>query len=193
MKSTKLAQSIARAKLFIQELWKNPQKVGAICPSSPRLTKVMASQVDKNKPGLIIEIGAGTGAVTAALLEEGVAPDRLLVVEQSENLVAYLKERFSELKIVQGDAANLRALLPKEPFKVNTIVSSLPLLSLPPEQVANILTEFYNMLPEDGKLIQYTYDVLSPKAKPLAGFVLLKTYAIWLNVPPAKVQIFHKK
>ncbi|NNM59032.1 MAG: methyltransferase domain-containing protein [Legionellales bacterium] len=193
MKSTKLTKTFTQTMLLLKEFWKHPQKVGAICPSSPRLARVMARQIDKTRDGWIIEIGAGTGAVTEALLDEGVSPSQLIVVEQSESLVDYLRDRFSTLQVIQGDAANLRQLIPVDSQKINAIVSSLPMLSLPPEQVSSILKEFYALLPADGKLIQYTYDVLSPKAKPLEGFILVKTYSIWLNVPPAKVQVFRKK
>ncbi|PSK87017.1 methyltransferase family protein [Limimaricola soesokkakensis] len=55
-----------------------------------------------------IDIGAGTGVLTAAILERS-APRHLLAVEGSESFVAHLHHRFSDarLSIERGDALQL--------------------------------------------------------------------------------------
>lgn len=182
-----------RISLFIRELWRRPQAIGAVCPSSPHLTKKMAAEINKKKPGIIIEIGAGTGAVTKALLARGIAPSNLVLIEQSPDLAKYLRTQFPEVCVIEGDAAVLRQLLPDPTVEINAIVSSLPLLSLPSEQVIAILNEWACLLPLKGKLIQYTYDFFSSKPHRMTGFTLIKSHSIWLNVPPAKIQVFRKK
>src|SRR5436190_1205990 len=69
------------AWLFAREWVNEPALVGAIWPSSTRLATRMAARVPRHRDGLVIELGAGTGAVTEALLAHGIAPERLVVVE----------------------------------------------------------------------------------------------------------------
>ena len=60
----------------------NPRGVSAPTPSSPTLARAIAAQVDVARDGLVIELGPGTGVVTQALLEHGVAAHRLIAIEQ---------------------------------------------------------------------------------------------------------------
>ena len=61
----------APAWMFLCEFLRNPGAVGALCPSSERLAARIARQVDLSREGWIVELGAGTGVVTAALLRHG--------------------------------------------------------------------------------------------------------------------------
>ena len=64
----------ASLALFTREIWANPRAMGAACPSAPSLASHMASHVPLDRDGLVVELGGGTGAVTAALLKHGVPP-----------------------------------------------------------------------------------------------------------------------
>ena len=67
-------------------------------------------------PGdLVVDIGAGTGAVTAPLVAAGA---RVIAVELHPRRVAQLRERFDgeDVTVVRADAADLR--LPRRPFRV---------------------------------------------------------------------------
>lgn len=188
--SAKILNAVHNAMLLIKAFWHQPQTIGAILPSSQRLTRLMAAQISVENLGFIIEIGAGTGAITAALLEHGIHATQLIVIEQSVALAKHLRKQFPEVTVIEGDAANLRQLLPVEVKQINAIVSSLPLRSLPDAQVDTILIELKNILAEHGKLIQYTYDIFSKNDRYMRGFQLVKSYSVWLNLPPAKVQVF---
>lgn len=68
------------------------------------------------RPGdLVLDIGAGTGAVTAALVAAGA---RVVAVELHPRRLAVLRERFAgdDVTVVRADAADLR--LPRRPFRV---------------------------------------------------------------------------
>jgi 23S rRNA (adenine-N6)-dimethyltransferase len=73
---------------------------------------VSSSQI---KPfDLVLDIGAGTGALTAPLLAAGA---RVVAVELHPSRARYLRERFGpSLRVVETDASELR--LPKRPFRV---------------------------------------------------------------------------
>src|SRR5512143_2865500 len=106
-----LARRFAKARhaggalLFAWEMLRRPSAVGAIWPSSRRLAKNVASRVPVSGDGLVIELGGGTGVVTHALLQRGIAPGRLVVIERSAVFVRHLRKRFPDVQIVHGDAA----------------------------------------------------------------------------------------
>ena len=67
-------------------------------------------------PGeLVVDIGAGTGAVTAPLVAAGA---RVIAVELHPLRLAVLRDRFAhdDVTVVRADAADLR--LPRRPFRV---------------------------------------------------------------------------
>ncbi|MCA8239711.1 MULTISPECIES: class I SAM-dependent methyltransferase [Burkholderia] len=173
--------------LFVREWAGRPASVGALCPSSRHLAREMADAVPGGD-GLVVELGGGTGAVTAALLERGVAPRRLIVVERSPAFVQHLRRRFPGISIVSGDARQLERLLPPG-ATVDAIVSCLPLRTLPREDVAAILGQCQRALSADGVMIQFTYDLRPPGRHPLGdpGFVACDSRIVWANLPPARI------
>jgi len=61
-----------------------------------------------DKPCLVLEVGAGSGALTEGLLEEGFSVDAL---EFDMDMVGYLKEKFkndSKLNIIEADATRYK-------------------------------------------------------------------------------------
>lgn len=135
---------------FLREWWRNPGAVGAICPSSNRLAERMVQWVQPVPKGWVVELGGGTGTVTAALLRCGVPRRRLIVIERSLSFVRHLRSRFP------GVAATGAALL------VNTIVSGLPLRALPAAAAQRITRACARLLAVNGRLIQFTYALSSP-------------------------------
>ncbi len=60
------------------------------------------------RPGPVVELGPGTGAITNALIERGVDQKRLVLVEYNPGFCALLRDRYPHAKVVQGDAYTLR-------------------------------------------------------------------------------------
>jgi phospholipid N-methyltransferase len=180
--------------VFGSALLNNAGSVGAAVPSSRALADKMASFIPRGSKGIIVELGAGTGAVTEALLAGGIPAERLVPVELSEPMARHLGERFPELRVLRGDASKLRESL-KAHFngtapQVAHVVSSLPLRSLPKTVVARIAREVAALLPPEGRLIQFTYNLTSSRFRPLARFRRVEASTVWLNVPPARVDVY---
>jgi phospholipid N-methyltransferase len=193
--------AVARSphSLFLRELVAQPAAMGAVCASSPRLAARMAAWVDPHAPGVVVELGGGTGVITAALLARGVAPQRLVVIEQSAALAAHLKRRFPSIHVVHGDAAELSRLCEAAdwpcrgadgaPLAVGCIVSGLPLLSIPLPVRQRILRAGVQVLAPGGRLLQFTYAVRGPSLWQGAGLVGQARERVLANLPPARIDV----
>ena len=180
--------------LFFLRWLQAPGRIGAVAPSSRHLGRAMARQVAVNGSDPVIELGGGTGSVTRALLEAGIAPERLVVVEKDERLYRLLRARFPELRIVKGDARRLRRLLaPLGIGKAAAVVSSLPLISLPRQACLRIVAESFALLGEGRPFVQFTYGPVSPLARERMGLRGRLTARIWANLPPASVWRYERR
>jgi len=179
--------------LFLSRWLKAPHRIGAVAPSSRYLARAMARQIDFGCAGPVIELGGGTGSITRGLLAAGLPPERLVVVERDERLYRLLVERFPELRVLRGDAARLVALLrPLGIERAAAVVSSLPLLSMPKRLRHRIVTQAFAVLGEQGRLVQFTYGLLSPLPERefrVAGKLATR---VWRNFPPASVWRFER-
>ena len=175
--------------LFLQELYAQPDVIGAICPSSRFLAHRMAKEVAHLQDGLIVELGPGTGVVTQALLDRGVAADRLLAVESSLAFVQRLRKRFPHVNVVHGNASDLSQWLPPG-TRVAAIVSSLPLCSLPQPIVRVILAQWHDLLHDGGIAVQFTYNLRRPRWHHHMQARQINTQIVWANLPPAQVSTY---
>lgn len=174
---------------FMRELARNPREIGAMCPSSPFLARSMASLVPAGE-GAVVELGAGGGAVTAALLKQGVSLRDLVVVERSAALSAHLAKRFPGVKLIHGDAANLSRFEALQRQPIRAIVSSLPLRSLRKHVVRQILDQV-SLVSEPGTMfIQFTYALRGSDQGMARGFERDQAQVVWRNLPPARVEAF---
>jgi phospholipid N-methyltransferase len=177
--------------VFWQALLRNPRGVGAAVPSSRRLAEAIAAAVPADGDDLVVEIGAGSGVVTGALLDRGIAPERLVVFERDRELARHLQRRYPGVRVISGDACHLRRTLGGGQA-VGTIVSGVPLRSLPREEALALLRECAAALPAFGRLIQFTYAWDMPRLFAEAGFAHESRRFIALNLPPAFVDCWKK-
>ena len=181
-------------RLFSAELLANPRAIGAACPSSPLLARRIASLVGRPHNSYVLELGAGTGSITAGLLRRGVPADRLIILERSPAMVKLLHRRFPGAHILEGDAADIHSIV-QDQLKLSTadfshIVSSLPLRSIPRPVSEKIATAIQDFLCHGAKLIQYTYDLRKGSTSWFSRLRHVQSSVIWLNVPPARVDLF---
>lgn len=176
---------------FLRRWLRNPKGVGAVVPSGRSLAGAMVAGVDLKAPGAVVELGGGTGSITAALLEAGVASDQLVVVERDPVFADVLQARFPGISVIKGDAAELRRLLREAGIgPVKAVVSGLPLLSIPERSCLRIVSEAVAALQPGGVLVQFTYGPASPVSRRISQRIGLKGERIgWVvdNLPPASV------
>jgi hypothetical protein len=68
--------------VFLRAWMRAPLVTAAMLPSGPFLSRAMAAAVDPATPGPIVELGPGTGAVTGALVDRGIPPERLILIRK---------------------------------------------------------------------------------------------------------------
>lgn len=191
--ATRIDERLADEARFIKSWFGNPSLAGAVSPSGRFLARTMARYVDPEGNGPVIELGPGTGAITEALLQRGIVPGRLVLVEFDAAFCTLLRRRFPGVRVVQGDAyhlgESLRALL-DEPAAA--IVSSLPLLNKPERERLRLLTEAFGLMAPDGCFVQFTYGMTSPvpRKNTKLAFHAEVSAPVWLNLPPARVWVY---
>ncbi len=178
-------------------LWlRRPARLGAVVPSGGPLARAMAGEIDSSAAGAVVELGGGTGTVTQALLDAGVPAHDLIVIEREHELYEILKARFPYVRVVKGDARDLRRLLAEIGVRqVKAVASCLPLLSMPDGVRAEIVGEAFAVLDPAGSFLQFTYGPASPvPRRHMRALGLFARRARWilLNLPPASVWSYRR-
>ena len=191
----RLLATLSDTTLFLQEWLVNPGRTGSVVPSSRRLAAAMARWLPANPDSFVLELGPGTGAVTAALLKRGLREDRLVAIENNPTLAKLLRKRFPQAQIITGDAWHMDTLLRdlSEPVEsVGAVISSLPLLNFPKEQADALAQKIRAVLEPRGRWVQYSYQIVKDRSRGADDFRLLASKIVWFNLPPARVSVFQK-
>lgn len=199
MAMTSSSSSLASTWTFFRQWLKNPLGVAAISPSSAQLARQMISELPVGARR-VIELGGGTGVFTQALLDHGIAPADLLVIELNEELHQHLQRRFPATTVLCADARLLPQVAMPMGFSseapADAIVSGLGLLSMPKSMQMEVLTAAFECLHVDGRFIQFTYGPANPVAREVIeamGLTSVRGSFTWWNVPPATVYVYARR
>jgi phospholipid N-methyltransferase len=169
---------------FLCSFLANPRRVGAVLPTSRRAVSDMLDLAELQQARLVVELGAGTGVHTAALLDR-LGPDaEVIAFEINPGLAGRLQRKLSDprLQVVAGSAEDVQEVLAGR--RPQVVVSALPFTSLPAGTGRLILERTARVLAPGGVLLVLQYSPL------LAGelsrlFGSLTRRVSLLNVPPA--------
>jgi phosphatidylethanolamine/phosphatidyl-N-methylethanolamine N-methyltransferase len=134
--------------------------------------------------GRVLELGAGTGSFTRALLRSGVSPERLTVVEYDPVFAAGLRRRFPGIAVLEVDAFLPQTIEALGPFDV--VLSGLPLLNFPREKSADLIQGLLANASAGAPFVQFTYGPREPVPPP-PGVATTRIGRVWRNLPPATV------
>jgi len=178
---------------FLRSWIEKPLHMGAVMPSGRLLARTMAQYVDVDSEDPVVELGPGTGAITKALIDHGVDPERLVLVEYNPGFCALLRDRYPQAKVVQGDAYTLRDTLWNVlAAPAAAIVSGLPLVTKPMMTRLKLIRDAFAALAPGAPFVQFTYSVAPPIPKSLPGVSTEASERIWMNLPPARVWVYRK-
>jgi len=180
-------EGAANKSLFFRRWLRNPLQMGSIIPSSPALCRRIAAAVERGPDEYVLELGAGTGVISRALLASGVPANKLVVVEIVPEMAQFLRESLPGVNVICGDAFDLRNTLPAHMHdQIGTAICGIPLVLLPFERQAAFRDAVESVAPGKGYLL-YTYCATSPlpyRKLAMTGQRLAFTLA---NFPPASV------
>lgn len=174
---------------FFRAWLDNPLGIAAVVPSSSPLAELITRDISPDDAP-VLELGPGTGVFTRALLTRGIRESDLVLVESNPNFAQLLRFRFPDATILQSDAALLRRLPVGPETEVGAVVSGLPLLSMSPTTVMQILTGAFMQLRENGHFYQFTYGwrcPVPPRVLDRLGLKARRIGGVLANVPPASV------
>lgn len=170
-----------------------PKAVGAVLPTSAITARRMASVIDPSSGLPVLELGSGTGVITQAILDRGVAPENLYSIEYSADFVRHLKGRFHAVNIIQGDAFDLDATLAGHPGLVfDSIVSGVPLLNFPVPRRIAYLEQLLDRIPPGRPVVQITYGPRSPVPPHRGSYIVEHFDFVVRNIPPAQLWVYRR-
>ncbi len=177
-------------RLRFYHAWRaNPQGIGAIVPSSVRLARAITQHVDAHT-GPVIELGAGTGVFTRALMKRGIAQADLALVEMDTRFAQHLAREFPQAELHAIDACRLASQNLFDGERAGATICGLPLLNLPLKTRIGIVRGSFAHLRPDGAFYFFTYGLHCPLPRRVLdrmGLRARKIDVVFANVPPAHV------
>jgi phosphatidylethanolamine/phosphatidyl-N-methylethanolamine N-methyltransferase len=188
-------------RMFAEEALADFSTTAAIAPSSPHLAAAMLKPLPLARARVAVELGAGTGVITRALLAALPPLATLVVFEINPRFYNYLKTHFSDprLVLIQSSAENLdRELEQRGISQVDAVASSLGLGLMPDRERHTLLDRLLPFVHDQAVFTQYQYihalqcekgRVRRLDLRPLLDqyFGSVQSKLIWRNLPPAFV------
>src|SRR5262245_48883884 len=198
---------------FFREWRRHFRNTGSLLPSSRFLAKALVTELRRPRgPARILEVGPGTGSVTAQILRYLRPEDRLDAIEINGHFIEMLRQRFDQewtfwrcrdqVRLLHGAVEDLPGA-----GVYDVIISGLPLNNFPVAQVREIFRVYNRLLKAGGTLSYYEYVFIRQLKTPfvnrrerrrLAGVGrVVRTYiracqvrreGVFMNVPPAIVR-----
>lgn len=183
---TSLFTRAAHQAAFFRNWLKDPFHVAAIAPTGRTTARLMASGI---RPGdRVVELGAGTGTITEVILDAGVRPDDLYLIESNADFVKILRTRFPQVHVLHTGAESILEELHELRGCVDFVISGLPILWFQKEQKTKILTDAFKLMSPRGSFHQFSYWLRPPVSDKLLQGLDLEASRLGfspLNLPPA--------
>lgn len=178
---------------FVKAALRRPMEVSTVFPTSKSLAETLLSFADLKNAEKVVELGAGTGAITRHLAPKLVHPEGYLGVELDVPMVEFLKKEFPDLRFEAGLAENITNWV--EPSSVDVVVSSLPWTVFNDELQERTIQSIHKSLKPGGVFLTYVCAnaLWYPQAKNFISRLknsfsdVHKSQLEWRNIPPAFV------
>ena len=180
--------------IFLGQVLRAPFSIGAICPSSPRLARLMVKESGVEQARQIVELGAGMGVITKEILKQKAASAVVLSLEINPHFSRLLQKRFPEVRVISACASKLISIARSyEVYQAQSIVSALPWTLFDRSKQKTLLKMVHNLLADDGKFVTIACVGMQLLPSGRDFHYLLKeafqsvetTSIVWKNLPPA--------
>ncbi|MHB6904497.1 class I SAM-dependent methyltransferase [Streptomyces sp. DB-54] len=206
-------QRSAEGWMFLVEAARDMRTTGAVAPSGKALARALTGPVRARapRPLTVLEAGAGTGAITRALIPQLPAGSRLDVVDANRRFAIRLRHLVTTRPHLADAPARIHVHHTRIEHldthrRYDVIVSGLPLTNFTPQQVETIMNRYQELLHPGGTLTYFAYlgtrtarALLATPAEThrhRAVDEVLATHrrryatdcrTVWGNLPPARV------
>lgn len=179
--------------LFLQEFLKNPLQVASIIPSSRFLERRVVELAEIGSARTIVELGAGTGGTTRAMLGAMPSCARLLSIEINPRfcgLLGHIEDR--RLIMHCGSAHELQEILSLYGLPApEVVVSGIPFSTMSRPAGSRILEAISSVLVPGGRFVAYQVSKqVEDLARPLFGPARVAVEV--LNIPPLRLYRWEK-
>ncbi|MEZ5779477.1 MAG: methyltransferase type 12 [Paracoccaceae bacterium] len=177
--------------LFLGQLLKRPKEISALAPSSRMLARAMAAEIPADAAP-VAEFGPGTGNISRAILERGIAPADLTLFEMNPLFCERLRVALPGVQVENRPAQEIVQIASGG---FGAIVSGLPLLSMPHGVRQDIIAAAFGALRPGGCYIQFTYGPkppLSDETRAELGLGVARGRRVLWNLPPAQVYVYRR-
>jgi len=183
-------------KMFVARWMRAPLEVASVTPSGAELCRSMAAAAGAGPGRRVVELGPGTGPITAALLAAGTRPEDLLLIERDIAFAGRLEAGFPKTVVARADARYLGRVARSHGFEgCDAVVSGLPLIAMPLAAQTRIVSGAFSVLAPGGVFVQFTYGPFAPLNPELARRLRLTgRRRSWIvrNLPPASVWVYRR-
>jgi phosphatidylethanolamine/phosphatidyl-N-methylethanolamine N-methyltransferase len=143
--------------LVLRKFASNARSVATLAPSSRFLARATVRGIDWSNTKCVVELGAGTGPITAELVKAAPPHVQLIINEFDPDFCRVLRQKFPAADIVEGDARRLGEVLVERGItQVDHVLSGLPLTHFPPGDRDVVLDQVGQVLSPDGEFRQLT-------------------------------------
>ncbi len=146
--------------LFLKKFIRHGTAIASLAPSSRKLSLATVANIDWANTHTLLELGAGTGPITAVIAEKARPDCRIMALERDPDFVERMKVRFANVpnvEVIQGDVRNLPEILAERGLEsVDAVVSGLPIPSFPPELQEALFDNVRKVLKPGGPFSQIT-------------------------------------
>lgn len=168
--------------LFLKRFLQDPKTVGAIAPTSLTTSRIMAKPIAPD--ATVLELGAGTGIITHAILERIEHPDQLTSIEIDPELAKILHQNFPDIKI---NIEDIEETLQRD-IQYDVIISGIPFINMDHKKRTRVFKLIKQRLKPHGLFIAFQYRfVVKKELETLFSNIEIKYSP--RNLPPAIVFI----
>lgn len=198
---------------FINQVRDAFSTIGAVIPTSRYAAHAMAAECARRAgPKTVLEVGAGTGSITAEIIRHIGPDDHLVVCEINPEFSAYLRQRFEQepafqqvrdrVTLHEGSVTDIEGSQ-----RFDCIISAVPFNSFPTDMIRAILDHYRLLLKPGGTLTYIEYAFLRSLKTMLAsgehrkeinarneildqliGPCQFRRDMVWRNAPPAWIR-----
>jgi phosphatidylethanolamine/phosphatidyl-N-methylethanolamine N-methyltransferase len=176
---------------FLKSFLARPWKVASPIPSGRRLAAKIAEQIDPQAGGLVLELGPGTGAVTRAIRERGIAEEDLVLIETDREFVRLLRAEYPRARVIHGDAFAFGELLGRDARALRSIVSGLPVIGEPAGRRRRFLETALDALAADRPFVQFSYS-RQPPFPAFDDVTVDRAATVWQNIWPMHIWVYRR-